>query len=297
MVSFFLKYRWMGSMHVWTGRKAELRKRDVQRRRYLRSPHWTGWGSWERNSPHCRASRCWKLCCARSPAGGTAETWRSWRQRGSSPTQAPAQGSQLASTARGTERACSSRKYASLQSVTSHIYYSILHCRCSNTQLVFIAICKQIFKKNLTDIEKKKLWKITFLFRVITKHWLCSPCCTTHSWAYVTPRSVQLPLPFPSSSPPPCLVPHFILYICRYTSIKGCSAVLSRVSHVWLCVTLWTVARQAPLSMGFSRARTLEWVAMPSSHGVFSTQGLNSHLPIKKKSIASDMGDNDMGDK
>ena len=146
----------MGSMHVWTGRKAELRKRDVQRRRYLRSPHWTGWGSWERNSPHCRASRCWKLCCARSPAGGTVETWRSWRQRGSSPTQAPAQGSQLASTARGTERACSSRKYASLQSVTSHIYYSILHCRCSNTQLVFIAICKQIFKKNLTDIKKKK---------------------------------------------------------------------------------------------------------------------------------------------
>ena len=40
---------------------------------------------------------------------------------------------------------------------------------------------------------------------------------------------------------------------------------LSRVSHVQLFATLWTVACQAPLSMGFSKARTLEWVAMPSS--------------------------------
>ena len=29
--------------------------------------------------------------------------------------------------------------------------------------------------------------------------------------------------------------------------------VLSHISHVQLCATLWTVARQAPLSMGFSR--------------------------------------------
>ena len=31
----------------------------------------------------------------------------------------------------------------------------------------------------------------------------------------------------------------------------GPSCVLSRFSHVQLCATLWTVARQAPLSMGF----------------------------------------------
>ena len=29
--------------------------------------------------------------------------------------------------------------------------------------------------------------------------------------------------------------------------------VLSRISHVWLCATLWTVAHQAPLTTGFSR--------------------------------------------
>ena len=42
-------------------------------------------------------------------------------------------------------------------------------------------------------------------------------------------------------------------------------AVLSRFSHVWLYSKLWTVACQAPLSNGILQARTLEWVAMPSS--------------------------------
>ena len=32
-------------------------------------------------------------------------------------------------------------------------------------------------------------------------------------------------------------------------------------------VTLWTVAHQAPLSMGIFQARILEWVAKPSSPG------------------------------
>ena len=50
-------------------------------------------------------------------------------------------------------------------------------------------------------------------------------------------------------------------------------------SRVWLFVTLWTVARQAPLSMGILQARILEWVAMPSSKVIFSTQGLNPGLP------------------
>ena len=34
-------------------------------------------------------------------------------------------------------------------------------------------------------------------------------------------------------------------------------------SHVWLFVTLWTVAHQAPLSM-IVQARMFKWVAMPS---------------------------------
>ena len=38
-------------------------------------------------------------------------------------------------------------------------------------------------------------------------------------------------------------------------------------SQVWLFVTPWTVARQAPLSMGILLARILEWVAIPISRG------------------------------
>ena len=40
---------------------------------------------------------------------------------------------------------------------------------------------------------------------------------------------------------------------------------LSCFSCVQFCVTLWIVAQQALLSMGFIQARKLEWVAMPSS--------------------------------
>ena len=46
-------------------------------------------------------------------------------------------------------------------------------------------------------------------------------------------------------------------------------AVLSHFNCVQLFLTLWTVARQAPLSMGILQARILEWVAMPSSRGSF----------------------------
>ena len=43
--------------------------------------------------------------------------------------------------------------------------------------------------------------------------------------------------------------------------------VLYSPSHVRHFVTPWTVALQAPLSMGILQARILEWVAMPSSRG------------------------------
>ena len=39
------------------------------------------------------------------------------------------------------------------------------------------------------------------------------------------------------------------------------------LSHVWLFAAPWTVARQAPLSVGILQARMLEWVAIPSSRG------------------------------
>ena len=48
-----------------------------------------------------------------------------------------------------------------------------------------------------------------------------------------------------------------------------CVCELSRFSHVWFCVILWTVARQAPLSMGFSRPECCALL-----QGIFLIQGI-----------------------
>ena len=49
------------------------------------------------------------------------------------------------------------------------------------------------------------------------------------------------------------------------------------LGRVWLCVTPWTVAHQAPLSMGFSRQEY--WSGLPCLfQGIFPTQGSNSCL-------------------
>ena len=53
--------------------------------------------------------------------------------------------------------------------------------------------------------------------------------------------------------------------------------VMESLSCVWFFATPWTVARQAPLSLGFPRQE--HWSGLPCpSQGVFPTQGLNPHL-------------------
>ena len=49
--------------------------------------------------------------------------------------------------------------------------------------------------------------------------------------------------------------------MCVVNVFVMCVGVLSRLGHVQLFVTLWTVARQAPLSMGFSRQEY--WSGLP----------------------------------
>ena len=70
---------------------------------------------------------------------------------------------------------------------------------------------------------------------------------------------------------------HFLIGISKdvpkasSTSHSQCSAldcaVLRLLTPVWLFVTPWTIAYQAPLSMGILQAWILEWVAVPSSRG------------------------------
>ena len=63
----------------------------------------------------------------------------------------------------------------------------------------------------------------------------------------------------------------------RRTAEK-CAFLLIRFSRIQLVATLWTTACQAPLSMGILQVRILEWIAMPSSRGIFPIQGWNPRL-------------------
>ena len=51
-------------------------------------------------------------------------------------------------------------------------------------------------------------------------------------------------------------------YICQRIRFPAC--MLSCFSHVWLFATPWTVACQAPLSMGFSRQEYWSGLSCPS---------------------------------
>ena len=67
-------------------------------------------------------------------------------------------------------------------------------------------------------------------------------------------------------------------WVCQALSRVACmhgTCMVSHFSHVQLCVTLWTIAYQTPLSMGILQASILEWVAMPFPQGIFPTQESN----------------------
>ena len=67
----------------------------------------------------------------------------------------------------------------------------------------------------------------------------------------------------------------WLLYMCR--------AVLSYLSHVWLFATLWTVAHQASLSMGFSKQ--VYWSGLPFlSPGDLSDPGIES-VPLMSPAL------------
>ena len=63
------------------------------------------------------------------------------------------------------------------------------------------------------------------------------------------------------------LISLIVVIISQCTFISKQQGKWKWLSHVRLFATPWTVAHQAPLSMGILQARILEWVAMPSSKG------------------------------
>ena len=65
--------------------------------------------------------------------------------------------------------------------------------------------------------------------------------------------------------------------------------VLSHFSHVRLFATLWTVAHQAPLSMGLFRQEYWSGVAMPSSRGSFQPRDQTRSSALQADSLPAEL--------
>ena len=92
-----------------------------------------------------------------------------------------------------------------------------------------------------------------------TEHLLCARLC-----AYI----LQTPSHWFLTKIPQCT--HcYSLYYTDWGNQNLHVCMLNCFSHIWLFATLWIVPCQDPLSMAFSKARILEWVAMPSSRASF----------------------------
>ena len=63
------------------------------------------------------------------------------------------------------------------------------------------------------------------------------------------------------------IISQYIQILNHYVIHLTLKLLAKLLQSFWLFVTLWTVARQAPLSIGILQARTLEWIAMPSFRG------------------------------
>ena len=85
------------------------------------------------------------------------------------------------------------------------------------------------------------------------------------SWAKASWCIRQIPLPI------------YVLWVKKLSIAPWC-ACAQPLSCVRLFATPWTIARQAPLSMGILQARLLEWIATSFSRGIFPTQGSNPGL-------------------
>ena len=114
---------------------------------------------------------------------------------------------------------------------------------------------------------------------------LCSPvdCSPSGSSIHGIPqaRITECPplgdLPDPGTKPMSLRSPALAGELFTTSAIVHvCMPVLSRSSHAWLSATL-PVARQAPLSMGFSRQEYWSGLPCPPPR-IFRTQGSNPHL-------------------
>ena len=71
---------------------------------------------------------------------------------------------------------------------------------------------------------------------------------------------------------------HFCLFVISFSNTESTKVKVKSLSHVQLFVTLWTVAYQAPPSMGFSRQE--HWSGLPfPSPGELPNPGIGPGSP------------------
>ena len=97
-----------------------------------------------------------------------------------------------------------------------------------------------------------------------------------HNWSHLAPTSVKRGQDTDKK---------VIIGLAKKISLKTrsrtftCGYMLSCVSHVWLCVTQWTIACQAPLLMRFSRQKY--WSGLPCpSPGDLPNWGIKPTSPM-----------------
>ena len=101
-------------------------------------------------------------------------------------------------------------------------------------------------------------------------HSVPQSCLASREWSYIHSYMCVCVCMCVHSVPQSCLASrewsyiHSYIYMCVCVCVCACTQSLS---CVWLFVTPWTVACQAPLSMGFSRQEYWRGVAISSSRG------------------------------
>ena len=157
--------------------------------------------------------------------------------------------------------------------------------RCRNTKVyilcwkssrVYSSTCLQFYAESETSFE------IPYLFESAFSSFLTAPLPRVFSWRRIFNKSLE----FKSSAQSLFLERHNLRQqnILDLWLEKQESKTLLLQHYVLSCsivsdsATPWTVACQVPPSMGILQTRMLEWVAMPSSRGIFPTQGLNPGL-------------------
>ena len=94
------------------------------------------------------------------------------------------------------------------------------------------------------------------------------------------PRALPVPaasfhpgLPRDAQSSPSS--PDATLFLSRDLCVHACS--VTQLSHVWLSAVLWTIADQAPLSMGFPRQEYWSGLPFPPARDL-PDPGIHKHL-------------------